>query len=156
MSRAFTKENDELPEVLPELKVSTAPNYVTPKGLAEIDACIERLTHVLEHPHSDAEKARAARDLRYWTSRRATARIVEPPHGTHTVAFGSRITVRRDNRPPECVQIVGEDEADPNEGLWAYTAPLAHALIGAVPGEEIIVDTRDPPIELEVLTVDNG
>lgn len=156
MSRAFVKEDDDRPEVLPELKISPAPNYVTPKGLAEIEATIARLTYEFEHPHSDAEKLRAARDLRYWNQRHATARLTDPPHGTFKVAFGSRITVRRDGRPPEAVQIVGEDEADPTEGLWSWTAPLARALMGATPGDEIVVDTRDPPIEVEVLTVDNG
>ena len=33
--------------------------------------------------------------------------------------------------------IVGEDEADPKDGLIAWTAPLARAIDGARVGEEI-------------------
>jgi transcription elongation GreA/GreB family factor len=157
MSRAFTREPDDPPpEPLPELKISLAPNWVTARGLAEIDATIERLNHELAASPGEAAAARARRDLRYWTARRSTAHVVEPQHGTLTVAFGSRVTVRRDDRPPEVIEIVGEDESDPFEGRLSWTSPMATALIGAAPGEDLILETRDPPIEIEVLAVDNG
>ncbi|HZZ35050.1 MAG TPA: GreA/GreB family elongation factor [Caulobacteraceae bacterium] len=157
MSRAFIRENDDQPpEPLPELRVSLAPNWVTARGLALIDACIDRLTHELHTAPNEAAAARAKRDLRYWTARRATAHLVEPHHGDHKVGFGSRVTVRRDDRPPEVIEIVGEDEADPFEGRLSWTSPMATALMGASPGEDLLLETRDPPIEIEVLAVDNG
>ena len=47
MSRAFVKEQDDVPEDLPERPVSANPNIVTERGLnlieAEIGACRKRL-----------------------------------------------------------------------------------------------------------------
>ncbi len=157
MSRAFVRESDSpAPEPLPELKLSLAPNWVTARGLAEIEATIERLTRELAASPGDSGVARARRDLRYWVARRSTAHLVEPPHGSQKIAFGSRVTLRRDDRPPEVLQIVGEDEADPFEGRISWTSPLATALVGALPGEDFELETRNPPIPIEVLAVDNG
>ena len=41
MSRAFVKETDEVPE-LPDRPVSEHPNLVTARGLARIEAEVER------------------------------------------------------------------------------------------------------------------
>ena len=41
MSRAFVKEQDDVPEDLPERPVSANPNFVTPAGLELIDAEID-------------------------------------------------------------------------------------------------------------------
>ena len=40
MSRAFVREDDGSPEVLPEIPVSSAPNLVTARGLRLIEAKI--------------------------------------------------------------------------------------------------------------------
>jgi hypothetical protein len=75
MSRAFVKEQDgREAEELPDRPVSPHENFVTPEGLALIEA-----THDRAHAEqaaalaSDdrASLARAARDLRYWAARRA-------------------------------------------------------------------------------------
>jgi transcription elongation GreA/GreB family factor len=157
MSRVLVKDSDNPPaDRLPELKISAHPNLVTTQGLAEIEATIERLSHALAATPRAAEGDRIQRDLRYWIQRRSSARVVEPPHGSREVTFGSRITVRRDGRPPEILRIVGEDEADPFEGLLSWTSPMARALIGATPGVEVVLDGREPPIVVEVFAVDNG
>ena len=80
MSRAFIKEPDGEDAVgeLPERPVSTHPNLVTAEGLAQIERELARLQH--EHAAAQAASdrgtiARAARDLRYWSSRRASAQL---------------------------------------------------------------------------------
>jgi transcription elongation GreA/GreB family factor len=72
----------------------------------------------------------AARELRYWNSRRVTARVIEasPPDGK--VRFGSTVTIVRDDGRQQTFRIVGEDEADPSNGTISHISPLARALFG--------------------------
>lgn len=157
MSRAFVKEADDRDEPLPDLPVSDRPNYVTPRGLAAIDAKLAELNAALAAGPDETEAARLQRDLRYWSARRSTAQLVsagEVPN--NEVAFGSRVTLRRDDGRPETIEIVGEDEADPAAGKIAWVAPFAAALIGAEPGDVVEVGPRKPPIEVEILSVENA
>ena len=63
--------------------------------------------------------------------------------------------MRRDGKKPETIEIVGEDEADPHEGRISYVSPFAAALMGAEAGETVEVGPREPPIEVEVVKVEN-
>lgn len=144
MSRAFVKEQDgvDAVEELPERPVSHNPNFVTPRGLAHIDEEIEALRRVLAHAQHETDRtsiARASRDLRYWTQRRSTAQLVEPPKSPGKVAFGTKVTFKRADGSVQAYSIVGEDEADLEKGLIAYTVPLARALLGAEPGDEVSI-----------------
>jgi transcription elongation GreA/GreB family factor len=142
MSRAFVKEpdgDDSLAE-LPERPVSGHPNLVTSEGLAHIEAELARL----RQDHAAAQKAndrgalaRAARDLRYWTARRASAQVVAPPIDAAQVQFGSTVTIVRDDGRRQTFRIVGEDEADPARGTLSYVAPLARALFGKKVGDAV-------------------
>jgi transcription elongation GreA/GreB family factor len=141
MSRAFIKEQDgqDAVEELPEHPISPNPNFVTPRGLTLIDEEIETARKLLAHAQHESDRsgiARASRDLRYWTQRRATAQPVEPPKAPQKVAFATRVTVKRDDGREQTFTIVGEDEADLEKGLIAYTVPIARALLGLEVGEE--------------------
>lgn len=136
MSRAFVKEDDgAIPETLPELPVSAAPNLVTPRGFAAIEAIVADLEAALHAASDEMELARIRRDLRYWHSRRATAQVTESPGDV--VAFGTRVRFRRGREPERTIEIVGEDEAEPTAGRIAYVAPIAQAMMGAEPGETV-------------------
>ena len=142
MSRAFVKEQDDQEglEELPERPISPNPNFVTSRGLALIDEEIEAARKVLAHAQHESDRAgigRSSRDLRYWTQRRATAQPVEPPKAPQKVAFATRVTVKRDDGREQSFSIVGEDEADLEKGLIAYTVPMARALLGLEVGEEV-------------------
>jgi transcription elongation GreA/GreB family factor len=141
MSRAFVKEQDDQEglEELPEIPISSNPNFVTPRGLVLIDEEIESARKLLAHAQHESDRAgiaRASRDLRYWTQRRATAQPVEVPKSPQKVAFGTRVTIKRDDGRTQVFAIVGEDEADLEKGLIAYTVPMARALLGLEVGEE--------------------
>ncbi|MCR4282730.1 MAG: transcription elongation factor, partial [Bauldia sp.] len=71
MSRAFVKEPDGgAIDDLPDRPVSPHPNFVTPEGLAAIDAELQRLQAELAAAGGDrAAEARIRRDLRYWRAR---------------------------------------------------------------------------------------
>jgi transcription elongation GreA/GreB family factor len=128
MSSAFTKEqdDDELREELPDRSISPHRNLVTPEGFAQIEAELARLHVELDAAQAKDDKravARAARDLRYWTARRASAEIVRPIADHEQARFGHRIVI--------------EDEADPAKGLIPYVAPLAKALLGKSVGDGV-------------------
>lgn len=147
MSRAFVKEQDDVPEDLPERPVSSNPNFVTARGLTLIDAEIEACRKLLAQGQHDQDKAmiaRASRDLRYWTQRRSSAQQVASVAKPEAVAFATRVTIEREDGRKQVFSIVGEDEADPAKGLIAYTSPMARALMGKgvgdlaeVPGGEV-------------------
>jgi transcription elongation GreA/GreB family factor len=155
MSRAFVKEDDgSRPEALPGIQVSTAPNLVTARGLRRIEARIAEIEAGLADGPDEAATARLRRDLRYWQLRHATARLTAPDPADPAVQFGSRVTYRTGEGDTRTVVLVGEDEADPAAGRIPYPAPVARALIGAVPGQSVTLTLRGAPVELEVLTVD--
>jgi len=154
MSRAFVKEQDVVaPDAPPELVVSDHPNLVTPRGLRLIEEKLFALNEALAADPAEEDKARLLRDLRYWSERRATARLVEHNARDAEVGFGSEVTIRRHDGPPETFEIVGEDEADPSHGRISYVSPIADALMGAREGETVEVPNRKPPLEIEVLAV---
>jgi transcription elongation GreA/GreB family factor len=154
MSRAFVKEIDDGPESLPERPVSSAPNLVTARGLEMISEEMAALEAELAGEVEADHAARLRRDLRYWSLRHATARLTAPDPDEPGAQFGSRVGYRAEGEEPRTVTIVGEDEADPNSGTIAYTAPIAQALMGAVPGAVVTVTLRGEPVDIEVVSVE--
>lgn len=144
MSVAFTKEGDAEASAadLPDRPVSPHPNLVTPEGLAALDAGLAeaRAAYAAAQHAGDVEAdrtamARATRDLRWSTARRASARLVEPAPSDGLARFGATVAfVRADGRSGR-YRIVGEDEADPAQGRVSYVSPLARALLGKAVGE---------------------
>jgi transcription elongation GreA/GreB family factor len=81
-----------------------------------------------------ALRAGIERELRYWSARRASARLIEPT-ALDRVRFGVRVTLRLPSGAAQAFRLVGEDEADAGSGLISWTAPLAQALLGRQQGE---------------------
>lgn len=144
MSVAFTKEEDSEAAAadLPDRPISAEPNFVTATGLAKLDAQLEAAKAAYaaaqtgESVSSDrTAMARATRDLRYYAARRASAQLVEPGEARDRAAFGSRVTIEREDGRVQTFRIVGEDEADPSQGSISYVSPLARAVVGKEVGE---------------------
>ena len=139
MSKAFTKEPEggDVYDDLPDRPISPH-NLVTPEGLETIEAELARLhlEHIAAQEADDrAWLAKINRDLRYWTSRRATAQVVEPPADTTEVHFGSTVTILREDGRRQTYRIVGEDEADPKAGSISFASPVAKSLMGKAMGD---------------------
>ena len=66
--------------------------------------------------HDKAAIAAVQRELRYWSARRATAKLMESPADRTHVHFGTSVLVRREDGRTQTFRIVGEDEADPARG----------------------------------------
>lgn len=154
MSVAFTREEDleATAADLPDRPISLAPNLVTSAGLAAIDAALAgaRAAYAAAQAHGSIEAdrtamARATRDLRYWSARRASAQLVETaPDGR--VRFGGAVTIEREDGRRQTWRIVGEDEADPAAGSVSHVSPLARALLGKRVGDEARVAGQ--PVEI--------
>jgi len=145
MSVAFTREEDleATAADLADRPISPHPNLVTPHGLERIEAelAAARAAYTAAQVAGSIEAdrtamARATRDLRYWSSRRATAQVQEPTAGDGVVRFGSTVAIERADGREQTWCIVGEDEADPREGRISYVSPLAQALLGRAVGDE--------------------
>jgi transcription elongation GreA/GreB family factor len=153
MSRAFVREPDGSGSIdLPELSISEHPNDVTVEGLAQIEAELARAHEALTKAEDDNESdalARAARDVRYWEARRATAHVVPNADSTEYIRFGHTVKLARDDGREQTFRIVGEDESDPARGKISHVAPLARALFGKGVGEVV----RAGEHELEILEI---
>ena len=104
-------------------------------------------THAAAHEADDRPRlAKINRDLRYWTSRRATAQVVEPPEDATEVRFGSTVTILREDGRRQTYRIVGEDEADPVQGTLSYASPVAQALMGKQVGDTVQAGTAEAEI----------
>lgn len=146
MSIAFVREKEggEAFEDLPDRPLSPHTNFVTPEGLARIEAEVARLQDEVGRlsPEDKAGNARVSRDLRYWTARLGSAQLVERVEGD-TVHFGSTVTVLREDETAQTFRIVGEDEADPAKGSISYVAPLARAITGKSVGDVVEVNGHE-------------
>lgn len=153
MSRAFTRETDDDPGTLPERPVSTHPNLVTPGGRAALEARLRSLESELSAARAggdSTQRARIERDLRYFTQRLATARVVAPAPAPDRVRFGVQVRLRHARGAEQSFRLVGEDEADAARGLVSWVSPLAQALLGHEPGDTVQFQTG----ELEILRIE--
>jgi len=150
MSRAFVKEQDgDKPEPLPDRPLSPHPNLVTPDGLTLIERNLAEL-HERNRAAIEANDRTAlatiARDLRYWNARRASAQVVKYPDHPSEVAFGTTVTISRNDGQRQTWRIVGEDEADPTKGTLSYVAPVARALLAKRVGDVVRAGNSDAEV----------
>lgn len=163
MSRAFVKEDDQSQagDELPERPLSPHPNYVTAQGLAdlkrELDGLIAQREAALQNGGAlvAAESLRRIdRNLRYAKARVSSAIPVDlaeqPPD---EVSFGARVRVRDPEGQERVFAIVGEDEADTEQGKVSWVSPLARALRGGQPGDRVRWKRPTGDLELEVVSI---
>ena len=136
MSKAFTREDDDAPE-LPVRRLGVpvpVPNPVTADGLralrAELDA----------GPADDR-----ARDL---AEHLATATAVEPV-ARDEVGFGATVTVADADGAHRTYRIVGAIEAAPRDGAINWQSPVARALLDARVGDTVTL----PKGDVEILSI---
>ena len=111
MSRAFVKEQDvDTVEHLPDRPVSEHPNIVTDQGMAQIDTALAEARVVYAAAQASSERASigaAAREVRYWSARRASAQLVPASGDTSEVRFGATVTIVRDDGREQTFRTVG-------------------------------------------------
>ena len=159
MSVAFTREEDYEAQAanLPDRPISPHPNLVTREGLQAIeDALTEARAAYTEAQTAGGVSAdrtamaRATRDLRYWSARRASAQLTEPSPTPGQAQFGRTVHIEREDGRRQSFRIVGEDEADPAAGKISYVSPLAQSLLRHEVGDVV----KAAGSEVEILQVD--
>src|SRR4051812_28736840 len=123
MSKAFTREDDDAPE-LPARRRGVPvpePNFVTADGLARLRA---ELAVALD------DRAREIAD------HLATAVTVEPEDRA-AVGFGAWVTVEDDDGRRTRYRLVGAIESAPKDGAISWQSPIARALLDARVGDTV-------------------
>jgi transcription elongation factor GreB len=162
MSRSFVKDADEsVGERLPDLPLSEHPNYVTPRGLAQLRARLiearerrDALRASGEALSQQSELAAVERALRWLNARVGSAiemNLSQQPRDR--VAFGALVTVESAEGASR-YRIVGEDEADVEHGLVSYVSPLACALLGARVSDEVVWQRPTGDLTVEVVAIE--
>jgi transcription elongation factor GreB len=162
MSRAFVNEDNAATQADQpvERQVSEQPNYVTPTGLAQLQAKVAELQHLHSEQSAkgeQADKQRLAdleRDLRYFNQRLQSAQVVTPASSTQKVQIGSRVTFADEHNTEQTVQLVGEDQADAAAGLINWGSPLGRALLGAQLGDEVLWQRPAGDQSIEIIRIE--
>lgn len=137
------------------------PVYLTPQGLAELEAELEQLRSVrrqevaariaaakqLASPDHNAEYDDAMNERAFVEGRVLTleniiknAIVIDPGVSTaDSVALGSRVTVIDEAGSEQVYTIVGSAEAHPKAGKISNESPVGRALLGRRIGEEVQV-----------------
>ena len=159
MSRAFVKEpdGDQAETDLPVRPQSKHPNYITMKGLEKQKKHLHELVlecSALKTSNTLADKNRIKllnADITYLKQRVESAIPVkvEEQEGEN-IRFGATINLVEKNNTQYKFTIVGEDEADAENGLISWVSPLATALIGKQAGDVIVWARPLGALELEI------
>jgi transcription elongation factor GreB len=168
MSKAFTRESDDAPEVpFRPSPVSALPpgtkNYVTLAGARRWREELERLIEV-ERPviaasadHPDLRPKLQALDQRIHHLQQilGAAVLVEPPPVPwDQVRFGATVTVREQNGEESSYRMVGVEEIDIDRGWVSWLSPIARALLNARLGQRVRFKFPSGETELEVVGID--
>ena len=156
MSRAFVKESDQV-DPLPEIPLSEHPNHTTPAGLARQQQRLHALRAQAQGEAALNDQAAAqaiARELRWLEARIASAIVVDPAaQPRDRVAFGALVDLIDENDQRSCYRIVGEDEADAEQGSVSWLSPLAQAVLGARVGDEVTWRRPAGDLRLEIVGI---
>ena len=138
--------------------MSERTNPITPKGFASLRAEYEQLFAV-ERPKVVEIVSWAAgngdrsengdyiygrqrlreidRKLGRLSKQMKFAKVIDPSHqdDRSRVYFGATVVLADEDDNQRSVTIVGDDEADPAQGLVSFSAPLSRALMGAEVGD---------------------
>ena len=168
MSKAFTRESDDLPD-LPAAPRNLSPlpagakNYVTSGGLRKMREELERLTSI-KRPRlaalpgeSEGKQQLRLLDQRIQQLQQSllSAVMVSPPAPPwEQVRFGATVTVR-DRRSGETrYRIVGVDETDLDRDWVSWLSPIAKALLNARVGQRVRFKFPSGEEELEIVRIE--
>lgn len=129
-----------------------------PDNVREIEAALEHGDLRENAEYHAAKERQGALDarLRYLEYRLGNAKVIDPVSVTQdSVGFGATVTVcDMDTDEKATYMIVGEDEADADQGKISITAPIARVLMGKREGDDATLQLPKGNRELEVLKVE--
>lgn len=135
--------------------------YITPAGFRRLETELKDLwerrggvTRALSAAAAEGDRSENAeyiyrkkelreldRRIRYLQKRLPALRVVDRVRDPALVYFGAYVTLRDDDAREMTCRIIGADELDREAGAISVDSPLARALLGKGPGEEVSVRT---------------
>jgi len=167
MSKAFTRESDDLPErtprpPLPSLLPPGVKNYLTPNGARRLQEELHRLVEVGRPQAAAAPDSSVTRqqietlDQRIHHLRQClhSAEIVPPPAAPwDQVRFGATIAVRDGRGSESRYRIVGVGEADVDRCWVSWLSPIARALLNVRRGQRVRFKSPAGEYLLEIVNI---
>ena len=167
MSKAFTRESDDAPEVpLRPRRLSPLPpgtkNYLTASGTRrmrdELGTVLlperEKLSRLPAGDEATSLLTSVNERIEQIEQALASAVVVEPPPPPHDqVRFGATVTVRHRNNEESSYRIVGVDETDVDRDWISWLSPVAKALLNARPGQVVRIKLPGGDDELTILGI---
>ncbi|HZV36460.1 MAG TPA: GreA/GreB family elongation factor [Verrucomicrobiae bacterium] len=134
MSKAFTRESDDLPEKpLTRPIQSGQKDYLTPDGAQRLG---DELKQLSESPERESPPAKQR--ISQLQEVLGTAEVVPvPAQPWEQVLFGASVTVRDAHGVESRYRIVGREEADLDRNWVSWTSPIARALLKSRVGQQI-------------------
>ncbi len=179
MSKAFTKETDDLDEDARENAPALptgVKNYITPQGFARMQDELRQLSRI-ERPKVVETVSWAAgngdrsengdyiygkqrlreidRRIRFLMKRLEIAQVVDPTQQKNRdqVFFGASVRYANSKGEEKSITIVGIDEADSDAGQVSWVSPVARALLKAREGDTVELATPNGPEPIEVIAI---
>jgi transcription elongation GreA/GreB family factor len=163
MSRAFVREpdGDQREAETPPRPPSEHPNYITVAGHARLQRRLEGLRERLgaltardEDLAVQTELRALAAEVRHLEERLHQAIPIDvAAHTGEEVRFGASVELLDAEGRPSTFTIVGEDEADPDNGAISWISPLACELLSRRPGDVVLWRRPAGDLELEIARV---
>lgn len=153
MSKAFTRESDELPErvmVKPAAQglPPGAKNYFTEQGAADLRVELQQLT---------AQPVSLATRQRIYDVQQALEEaviVLPPPLPWVQVLFGARVTIRNQRQESLTYHIVGVNETGTGENNISWRSPVAKALLKMHVGDRIRLRIPEGEQNWEILKIE--
>lgn len=152
------------------------PNYITPKGYAELQARYRalfdqerpKLVETVSWAAGNGDRSENGdyiygkkrlreidRELGWLSRRIKAAKVIDPAAQPEKarVMFGATVTIADEHDRRRTVTLVGDDESNATEGRISWNAPLARALRGAAIGDLRRVTLPSGDVEYEVISI---
>ena len=128
-----------------------------PRNVKDIEEALSHgdLSENAEYHAAKEKQSHIAGQIASTEDKLARAQVIDPPTSPpDKVQFGVSVLLSdAENDEKVRYRIVGEDEADPKEGMISVTSPLARALINRETGDEVVVKAPKGDREFEILEI---
>jgi transcription elongation factor GreB len=152
MSKAFTRESDDLPERAALKRPASAlppgaKNYFTRDGVDALRRELEELASATDSP--------SVRQRIFEIQESLQSAVVTPLPAPpwDQVLFGATVTVRDQRGEETTYRIVGADETDIDRDWISWLSPLAKALLKARVGDHVRFRSPAGEQNLEIIAV---
>ena len=183
MSKAFTKEDSETEDDLPDEPAIVLPagtkNYITPSGFRRMQEELKHLQHeerprvveIVSWAAGNGDRSENGdyiygkqrlreidRRTRFLLKRLEIAEIVDPARQQNLdrVFFGATVTYANASDEEKTITIVGVDEVDADNGRVSWISPIARALLKAQEGDTVELRTPHGIEPIEVVEIRYG